>query len=89
MDTEISKAASMFLALVILLLVKKRVYEVFLVTYIGCAVTMIYGVWQYIRLAEGNFWVFLLVFACTLVIIGVLQLIRIIYCNVVIGRSYI
>lgn len=45
MDTKISKAASIFLALVILPLVKKRVYEVFLITYIGYTVTMIYGVW--------------------------------------------
>lgn len=73
----------------ILPLVKKRVYEVFLVTHTGCAVTMIYTLWQHTRSAKGNFWVFPLVFTCTLVITGLLQLIRIIYRNAVVGRSHV
>ncbi|CAG8133864.1 unnamed protein product [Penicillium nalgiovense] len=77
-------AASMFLALVILPLVKKRVYEVFIITHIGCAITIIYGVWQHTRSADGSFWVFPLVFTCTLITTGLLQLIRIIYRNVVV-----
>jgi len=77
----------MFLALVILPLVKKRAYEVFLLTHIACAVTMIYAVWQHTQSTEGSLWVFPLVYTCTLIVTGLLQLIRIIYRNVVVGRT--
>lgn len=73
----------------ILPLVKKRVYEVFILTHIACAMTMIYAIWQHTQSTEGSLWVFPLVYTCTLVATGVLQLIRIIYRNVVVGRSHV
>lgn len=77
------------MALIILPLVKKRMYELFLLTHIACAVAMIYAIWQHTQSTEGRLWVFPLVYTCTLVVTGVLQLIRIIYRNVVVGRSHV
>ncbi|KAG0156274.1 hypothetical protein PDIDSM_3451 [Penicillium digitatum] len=82
-------AACLLLALMILPLVKKRVYEVFILTHIACAMTMIYAIWQHTQSTEGSLWAFPLVYTCTLVVTGLLQLIRIMYRNVVVGRSHV
>lgn len=68
-------------------MVKKRVYEVFLLTHLGCAMTMIYALWQHTYSAKGKLWMFPVAYICTFAITGTMQLIRIIYRNVVIGKS--
>lgn len=83
------QAASTLLALVSLPLIKKRVYEVFHITHIACAATLVYGIWQHCRSMEGRFWAFPLAYASIFTFTGTLQLIRIIYRNVVLGRSHV
>ncbi|KAB8265960.1 hypothetical protein BDV32DRAFT_134070 [Aspergillus pseudonomiae] len=53
-------AASMFLSLVILPLVRKRVYEVFLRTHQGCAIVALYAIWQHTHIMQStDAWVYL------------------------------
>ncbi|KAJ5084788.1 hypothetical protein NUU61_009367 [Penicillium alfredii] len=80
-------AASMFLALVLLPLVKKRVYEVFLITHLGCAMALIYAIWQHTRSAHERLWAFPVTYISIFAITGALQLVRIFYRNMVIGRN--
>lgn len=47
---------------------------------------MIYAIWRHTRLTEGYIWLFSLSYLCTFVTAEVLQLARIAYRNVVIGR---
>lgn len=79
----------MFLALVLLLLVKKRVYEVFLIIYLGYTIALVYAIWQYTRSAHERLQVFLVIYISIFAITGVLQLVRIFYRNIVIGRNLV
>lgn len=54
----------MLFSLAALPLVRKRVYEVFLIVHIGCVATLIYALWQHLRSIEGNLWVFPLAYTC-------------------------
>lgn len=83
------QAASMLLALFLLPFVKKRVYEVFHITHVACAVTLVYAIWQHCRLTKGENWAFALTYTTVFALTGVLQLMRIIYRNRVFGRSHV
>jgi predicted ferric reductase len=51
--------------------------------------TMIYAIWQHVRSAETRLWAFPFAYICTLAITGALQFIRILYRNLVMGRSHV
>lgn len=79
----------MLLALDFLPFVKKRVYEIFHITHIACAATLVYAIWQHCRSMEGRNWAFPLAYASIFAFTGLLQLIRIIYRNVGSGRRHV
>lgn len=76
----------MLLCLIFLPIVKKRVYEVFLLTHAGCALVMIYSIWRHTQ-SQGKQWIFPLIYLSTFTLSRVGQLTRILYRNIVIGGS--
>ena len=64
-------------------------YEVFHITYVAYAVTLVYAIWQYCRLTKGETWAFALIYTTVFALTNILQLIRIIYRNRVFGRSHV
>ncbi|CAG8902310.1 unnamed protein product [Penicillium egyptiacum] len=80
-------SASMLLALMILPLVKKRVYEVFLRTHQGCALVMIYTIWRHTHSFPAKSWLYTVIYISTLTITGIMQLARILFRNVALGKG--
>ncbi|KAE8396950.1 hypothetical protein BDV37DRAFT_277291 [Aspergillus pseudonomiae] len=76
----------MFLSLLLLPTVKRRVYEVFLVTHLACAVLGLIWIWQHLDPAHDLSRKYLLACICTFTITGTFQLLRIIYRNKVLGK---
>ncbi|KAJ5639159.1 uncharacterized protein N7484_007021 [Penicillium longicatenatum] len=75
----------MFLALSILPLIRKRVYEIFVLTHTGCALTSIYGIWCHVRSDNGSLSKFPLAYLCIFALTRTIQLSRMIYRNITIG----
>lgn len=79
----------MFLSLVILPLAKRRVYEIFLHAHLGCAAIALYALWRHVPSAkidsQGYLWVCIGTFATT----SALQLSRILFRNMVVGKKSI
>ncbi|KAH1336849.1 hypothetical protein KXX16_005720 [Aspergillus fumigatus] len=86
---HIAMAACMFLSLVILPLAKRRVYEIFLHAHLGCAAIALYALWRHVPSAkidsQGYLWVCIGTFATT----SALQLSRILFRNMVVGKKSI
>ena len=77
----------MLSALVVLPLVKKRVYEVFFATHIACAMTMIYAIWQHVKDIPRAMWAFPAAYTILFAISILLQAIRVLYRNIVLGKD--
>ncbi|KAJ5417423.1 uncharacterized protein N7487_000973 [Penicillium crustosum] len=82
-----TQSASMLLALMILPLVKKRVYEVFLRTHQACALVMIYTIWRHTHSFHANSWFYTIIYISTLTVTGIVQLARILFRNVALGKG--
>ncbi|KAL5362284.1 hypothetical protein BJX96DRAFT_177017 [Aspergillus floccosus] len=80
-------AACMLLSLVLFPLIKRRVYEVFLVAHIAGAFIAFYMVWMHIQPATKLYRVCFFICLCTFTGTGALQLLRILFRNVVLGRN--
>lgn len=68
-------------------LVRKRVYEIFLAFHIACALVTIYAIWQHIRSVPRKLWAFPLAYTVLFASSEVLQLARILYRNIVLGKD--
>ncbi|KAJ5981122.1 hypothetical protein N7481_008420 [Penicillium waksmanii] len=68
-------------------LVKRRVYELFLSTHIAGSVTIIYTIWQHTRHGSGKLWAFPVVFIAVFALSAIARLLRIIFRNIVIGKD--
>ncbi|KAB8069861.1 hypothetical protein BDV29DRAFT_198373 [Aspergillus leporis] len=77
----------MFLSLLFLPTVKRRVYEVFLVTHLACAVLGLISIWQHLGPSHNLPRKYLLTCLCMFTITGAIQLLRIIYRNKVLGKK--
>ncbi|KAH3511103.1 hypothetical protein KXV55_002475 [Aspergillus fumigatus] len=73
-------AGCMFLSPIFLLLVKRRMYELFLRAHQGCAIFALYAIWKHVSSSQSKRWVLLL--AILSAVTGGLQFIRIIYRNI-------
>ncbi|KAE8371411.1 FAD-binding domain protein [Aspergillus bertholletiae] len=69
----------MFLSLLFLPMVRRRVYEVFLWTHQGCAIFVLYAIWRHVDSSVSKRWVCMLAITCAAT--GVLQIVRIIFRN--------
>lgn len=77
----------MFLALLLFPTMKGRLYEVFLRSHQGCGGFALYALWRHIGGRENELWVYLLVCIITVSFSSTLQLLRIAFRNLVIGRK--
>ncbi|KAA8644948.1 NADPH oxidase family protein [Aspergillus tanneri] len=80
-------AGCMFLSLLILPLVKRRVYEVFLVTHLSCAFSALFMIWKHIQPRAETSRRYVLICVGSSVVTGALQLLRILFRNIVFGRK--
>jgi hypothetical protein len=82
------QGSSMFLSVVFLPLVKKRVYNVFLKTHQGCALVALYAIWQHTHAVPNSDATFY-VLACVglFVLSQALQMVRVLFRNVVFGKE--
>ncbi|PYI23220.1 hypothetical protein BO99DRAFT_465866 [Aspergillus violaceofuscus CBS 115571] len=78
---------SMILALLVLPMVKRRVYEVFLVTHLACAFVGLYAIWKHLHFQKSSSVRLIWVCLSTFVVTSSLQLCRILYRNVHTRRS--
>lgn len=76
----------MFISLLILPLVKHRVYELFLIIHLVCAFLALYLLWKHIQLAAETACRFILICLLTFSVTGVLQILRVLFRNVVFGK---
>ncbi|KAL4948947.1 hypothetical protein BDW69DRAFT_203167 [Aspergillus filifer] len=77
----------MLLSLLLLPMIKRRVYEVFLLQHLGCAITGFIATWKHTQPTSATArWCFI---SCTaaFLLTSVLQLMRIVYRNSVLGRK--
>ncbi|BAE61476.1 unnamed protein product [Aspergillus oryzae RIB40] len=77
----------MLLSLLILPMVKRRVYEVFFITHLVCAVIALVAIWRHIDSSHSQSRRYILASLCGLTATGALQLLRLIYRNVAVGRK--
>ncbi|KAB8226968.1 ferric reductase family protein [Aspergillus alliaceus] len=77
----------MFLSLLLLPMVKRRVYELFLATHLTCAVLGLISIWQHLRSMHNMSRKYLLACICMFSITGAFQVARILYRNKVLGKK--
>jgi hypothetical protein len=77
----------MLLSLVLFPLIKRRVYKVFLVVHLAGAFLAFYIVWMHIQPATKTYRVCFFTCLCTFAEIDTLQLLRILFRNVVLRKS--
>lgn len=56
-------------------------------SHLACAIALIFTIWKHTRAMPGKSWAYALGYLCTFSVIGLLQGIRILYRNFVIGKS--
>lgn len=79
-ETNPVQSGCMLLSLLLLPLVRRRVYEVFLRTHQGCAIFTLYSIWRHVHTSYTKYWVYLL--AIIFMTTATLQVSRMLFRNI-------